>query len=59
MEQTVTLIRSSGFNYEIFDKEFDRVQNHLAEMTNAGWMLVTTQMTDRNNSPIMFFWRRE
>lgn len=58
MEQTVTVMHGTGYNYELFDSELSRVREHVVEMTNAGWLLIATEMADRTNTPIMMFWRR-
>ena len=58
MEQTVTTIEGNGHSYELFDSELPRVQAHLDHMTGEGWVLVSTLLGDRTNTPIMMFWRR-
>jgi len=63
MEQTVTLIRSEGNSYNLFGwpfaNEFGMVQEHVAEMTQQGWRLITTEMAGQTDTPIIMFWRRE
>lgn len=63
MEQTVTLVRSKGHSYNLFGNrfadEFQTVQAHVAQMTQQGWQLITTEMTEETDTPIMLFWRRE
>ncbi|MEQ7845766.1 hypothetical protein [Nocardioides kribbensis] len=59
MEQTVTLIQSSSYNYELFGPELGRVQHHVEEMSRQGWHLICTEMPDRTNTPILMFWRRD
>lgn len=60
VEQTVTVIKSNGYNYELFDSELKRVQEHVSEMTRDGWMLVSTVRAGNiATTPIMMFWRRD
>lgn len=59
MEQTVTVIKSNGYDYDLFGPELDRVQQHVEEMTRDGWMLVSTVRAGSiTTTPIMMFWRR-
>ncbi|PPF25757.1 MULTISPECIES: hypothetical protein [unclassified Rathayibacter] len=63
MEQTVTLVRSQGNNYNLFGScssdEFATMQEHVAQMTQQGWPLITTEMANQTSTPTMLFWRRE
>jgi hypothetical protein len=58
MEQTVTLLKSTGYSYDLFGPELDRVQQHVDQMSRDGWELISTEMADRTDTPILMFWRR-
>lgn len=58
MEQTVTLIKSTGYNFDLYEAEFPQMQAHVQDMTEQGWSLITVTQADRTTTPTMLFWRR-